>query len=87
MMKKECLHQMYDRLNLITRGWLGILALSIARFTKARAAAVAASLAYYALFSIFPFFLALIASASFILKEETIESSVLVTAVVSLPLL
>jgi membrane protein len=76
MMKKECLHQMNDRLNQITRGWLGILALSIERFTKARAAAVAASLAYYALFSIFPFFLALIASASFILKEETIFSQV-----------
>ena len=76
MMKKECLHQMYDRLNLITRGLLGILALSIERFTKARAAAVAASLAYYALFSIFPFFLALIASASFILKEETIFAQV-----------
>ncbi len=76
MMKKECLHQIYDRLNQITRGWLGILALSIERFTEARAAAVAASLAYSALFSIFPFFLALIASASFILKEETIFSQV-----------
>ena len=76
MMKKECLHQIYDRLNQITRGWLGILALSIERFTEARAAAVAASLAYYALFSIFPFFLALIASASFILQEETIFSQV-----------
>ena len=68
-MKKKCVHQMYDRLNLITRGWLGVLALSIERFTKARAAAFAASLAYYDLFSNFPFFLALIASASFILKE------------------
>ena len=76
MLKKDYLRQMYDRLNLVSRGWLGILALSIERFTKARAAAVAASLAYYALFSIFPFFLALIASASFILKEETIFSQV-----------
>lgn len=76
MLKKDYRHQMYDRLNLVSRGWLGILALSIERFTKARAAAVAASLAYYALFSIFPFFLALIASASFILKEETIFSQV-----------
>jgi membrane protein len=58
------------------RSVLDILALSIERFSNARAAGVAASLAYYALFSIFPFFLALIASASFILKEETIFSQV-----------
>ena len=67
---------MCARLNHLTRGGLDILSLSIKRFTKARAAAVAASLAYYAFFSIFPFFLALIASASFILKEETIFSQI-----------
>jgi len=67
---------MYHRLNLATRGGLGIFALSLERFSEARGAATAASLAYYALFSIFPFFLALIASASFILKEETIFSQV-----------
>ncbi len=76
MSKKDYLRQMYDRLNLVTRGWLGILALSIERFAEARATAVAASLAYYALFSIFPFFLVLIASASFILKDETNFSQV-----------
>jgi membrane protein len=86
MLKKEYLRQIYDRLNLVTRGWLGILALSIERFTKARAAAVAASLAYYALFSIFPFFLVLIASASFILKEETIFSQVTELIVNFLPI-
>jgi len=86
MLKKDYLRQMYGRLNLVTRGWLGILALSIERFTKARAAAVAASLAYYALFSIFPFFLALIASASFILKEETIFSQVIELIVNFLPI-
>jgi membrane protein len=76
MSKIAVLRPMYDRINLATRGGLDIIALSIERFTKARAAAVAASLAYYALFSIFPFFLALIASTSFILKEATIFSQV-----------
>ena len=76
MLKREYLRQIYARLNHLTRGGLDILSLSIKRFTKARAAAVAASLAYYAFFSIFPFFLALIASASFILKEETIFSQI-----------
>jgi uncharacterized BrkB/YihY/UPF0761 family membrane protein len=76
MSKKSYLRQMYHRLNLATRGGLGIFALSLERFSEARGAATAASLAYYALFSIFPFFLALIASASFILKEETIFSQV-----------
>ena len=76
MSKKEYLRQMYHRLNLATRGGLGILALSVERFSEARAAATAASLAYYALFSIFPFFLVLIASVSFILQEETVLSQV-----------
>jgi membrane protein len=76
MSKKEYLRQIYHRLNLMTRGGLGIFALSLERFSEARGAAVAASLAYYALFSIFPFFLALIASASFVLKEETIFAQV-----------
>ena len=76
MSKKEYLRQQYHRLNLVTRGGLGIFALSLERFSEARGAAVAASLAYYALFSIFPFFLALIASASFVLKEEAIFSQV-----------
>ncbi len=76
MLIKEYLRQIYDRLNLLSRGGLDVLLLSIERFSKARAAAVAASLAYYALFSIFPFFLALIASASFILKDATIFSQV-----------
>lgn len=76
MSKKEYLRQLYHRLNLVTRGGLGIFALSLERFSEARGAAVAASLAYYALFSIFPFFIALIASASFVLKEEAIFSQV-----------
>lgn len=76
MSKKDNLRQMYHRLNLATRGWLGIFALSLERFSEARGAATAASLAYYALFSIFPFFLALIASASFVLEEEIIFSQV-----------
>jgi len=73
---KEHFRRLYAQLNLLSRGGLDVLVLSIERFTKARAAAVAASLAYYALFSIFPFFLVVIASASFILKEETIFSQV-----------
>jgi membrane protein len=76
MSKKEDLRQIYNRLNIMTRGGLGILALSLERFSEARGAATAASLAYYALFSIFPFFLALIASASFVLEEEIIFSQV-----------
>lgn len=76
MSKKECLRWMHDRLNHVSRGWLDILSLSIERFAKARGAAVAASLAYYALFAIFPFSLALISSASFILKDETIFTQV-----------
>ncbi len=76
MSKKDNLRQMYHRLNLATRGGLGIFALSLERFSEARGAATAASLAYYALFSIFPFFLALIASASFVLEEEIIFSQV-----------
>jgi len=85
MSKKECLRWMHDRLNHVSRGWLDILSLSIERFAKARAAAVAASLAYYALFAIFPFSLALISSASIILKDETIFTQVTELIVKFLP--
>jgi len=76
MSRNEFFHQVFDRLKKGIRSGIDILSLSIERFSNARAAGVAASLAYYALFSIFPFFLALIASASFILKEETFFTQV-----------
>jgi membrane protein len=47
-----------------------ILARSFKRFSEERGSEVAASLAYYTLFSLFPFFLALIAAGGYILERE-----------------
>ncbi|MFN2273999.1 MAG: YihY/virulence factor BrkB family protein [Anaerolineales bacterium] len=49
-----------------------ILLRSFNRFSEERGGEVAASLAYYTLFSLFPFFLALIAAGSFFLEREQI---------------
>ncbi len=49
-----------------------ILARSIQRFSEERGGEVAASLAYYSLFSLFPFFLALIAAGGYILERDQV---------------
>jgi membrane protein len=49
-----------------------ILLRSFSRFSEERGGEVAASLAYYTLFSLFPFFLALIAAGSFFLEREQV---------------
>jgi membrane protein len=49
-----------------------ILARSLHRFSEERGGEVAASLAYYSLFSLFPFFLALIAAGGYILERDQV---------------
>jgi len=49
-----------------------ILLRSISRFSEERGGEVSASLAYYTLFSLFPFFLALIAAGGFFLERDQV---------------
>jgi membrane protein len=56
---------------------LGIVRTAIDNFSQARSAEVAAGLAYYLLFSIFPFFIALIAGASYFIDQDLVFGQVL----------
>jgi membrane protein len=60
----------YRRANDLSGGSLGILRETFQRFNEARASEAAAGMAYYALFSLFPLLLALVAAGSFFLESE-----------------
>ncbi len=68
---------LYDRANGFTGGSLGILNDAIQHFGDVRAAEATASIAYYAVFSLFPLLLALIAAGSFVLESEQVQRQVL----------
>ena len=60
----------YRRANDLSGGSLDILRETFQRFNEARASEAAAGMAYYALFSLFPLLLALVAAGSFFLESE-----------------
>jgi membrane protein len=64
------LEALFDRLDQKTNGWLADLRLSVERFVEMRGAEAAASLAYYALFSMFPLTLFFLALLGFLLGSE-----------------
>ncbi|WP_299024219.1 YihY/virulence factor BrkB family protein [uncultured Thermanaerothrix sp.] len=61
---------LYRRANRLSRGSLHIIRLTVLRFSQARGAEAAASLSYYALFSLFPLLLILISVLGFVLRRE-----------------
>lgn len=77
---KELSHQLealYERINGLTGGSLGIAYDAIQHFGNANAAEAAASITFYAIFSLFPFLLALIVGGSFVLQSEQVQQWVL----------
>jgi membrane protein len=66
----------YRRANKTSGGWLDIPQNTIATFTEARAPQAAASLAYYAIFSIFPLLLLLIVGGSYFLDSAQVYHNV-----------
>jgi membrane protein len=72
----EKLRDLYRRLNQSTGGTLAIIALTFRRFGETRAAENAATLAYYTLFSIFPFLISMIVAGSFFLEREEVYQRV-----------
>jgi len=60
----------YKQANDLSGGSLDILRETFQRFNEARASEAAAGMAYYALFSLFPLLLALVAAGSFFLESE-----------------
>jgi len=73
---KGYLDSFYDRVNGLSGGTLAVLGDTIDRFGEANAAHVAAGLAYYTMFSLFPLLLALIAAGSFFLEGELVQEQV-----------
>lgn len=67
----------YRRVNLLSGGVLEIIRRTVEGFTEQRGAETAASLAYYAFFSIFPLLLVFIAIGSFFVDQMVVETSLL----------
>jgi membrane protein len=64
------LKKLFHQANQLTGGTLAIVSNTLQGFGKARASGAAASVAYYALFSLFPLLLALVAAGSLVLEDE-----------------
>lgn len=75
----------YTRADRLSGGVLGVFHDSFQRFTKLRGAEAAASMAYYTIFSLFPFLLFLVAIGSFFLESERVQDQVLQIINLALP--
>jgi len=79
-LRESCVNKvkaLYDWANDLAGGPLDILCDAVQHFDDVRAAEAAASIAYYAIFSLFPLLLALIAAGSFVLESEQVQRQVL----------
>ncbi len=70
------LESAYRRVDYLTGGRLGVLKDALDSFGEAKGGDVAAALAYYTMFSLFPMLLALIAAGSFFLEAEQAQREV-----------
>jgi membrane protein len=68
--------RLFDRADRMSGGVLGIVVDMVSGFTNSRAAEAAASITYYALFSIFPLLLSVIAIGSYFLEDEQVMNQV-----------
>lgn len=82
---KQAILPYYLRLNRFSRGTIEIIRVTLKNFTLARGSEAAASLAYYALFSLFPLLLILVSVAGFVLKREDAYQAVLTLVFQALP--
>lgn len=71
------LRRLYERIDILSGGTLSVFDRAIRRFGEARAGEAAASMAYYAMFSLFPLLLALIAAGSFLLQRQVVMERVI----------
>jgi membrane protein len=69
--------RLYDWLNKILRGAPACIAAAVNSFNRVRAGQAAASIAYYALFSLFPLLLLFIAGGSSVLERDQVEQLVI----------
>lgn len=80
------LEALYDLANRFTGGILGIVCDAFRHFGNASAAEAAASITFYAFFSLFPFLLALIVGGSFVLESEQVQEWVFDVVAKTLPI-
>jgi membrane protein len=73
----DVLKRRYTQANNLTDGALEIIRVTFERFTEERGSEAAASLAYYAFFSIFPMLLVFIVVGSFFVDTEVVQSQLL----------
>ena len=71
------LKRLYTNTDNLTDGALEIIRITFERFTEERGSEAAASLAYYAFFSIFPMLLVFIVVGSFFVDTEVVQSQLL----------
>lgn len=69
---KATLERFFHQANDLTGGTLSIVRQTFQSFGEAQASGAAASVAYYALFSLFPLLLALVAAGSLILEDDQV---------------
>lgn len=72
----DLLQAVEEQANRLSGGWLDIVQDAFDHFGKAKASHVAAALAYYAVFSLFPLLLSVIATGSFFLRGELVKQQV-----------
>ena len=76
----------YSRVNDSCGGYPGVLVRTFQRFGDARAPQAAASMAYYAIFSLFPLLLLLIATGSAVLESHAVQQQLMKLASMALPI-
>jgi membrane protein len=86
MKPKKYLDAVYRRVNGATGGALDILRDAFDHFGESKAPHVAAGLAYYSMFSLFPMLLALIAVGSFFLEGELVQQQVVTSVTRVVPI-
>jgi membrane protein len=77
--------KVYRRVDEATAGALSLLAETIQSFGEAQAAQAGASIAYYAMFSLFPLLIALISAGSFLVNREWVMSQVVAALTDAIP--
>ena len=76
---------LFDRADGVTRGWLSTLRGAVDSFALARGTQASAAVAYYAMFSLFPMLMVLVASLSYLVDPTTARNLVFTLAARFLP--
>ncbi len=80
------IRKFYLNINDLTGGWLGVVRHALTNLTLSRGAEASASLAYYALFSIFPVLLVIVSAGSVFLEQELVKANLLEAIMSFLPI-